>query len=108
MTFLHFIVLLVFASLFICVSMQMRRMAGAGKKIVGHLPGNLVRKFSDVAYAGYCFAVGWAAIVIGGLVYNVETKIMSGVAWSIVYFGLLSVLYVWVWLKNRSVDLKPQ
>lgn len=106
MTFLHLIVLLVFATLFICVSMQMRRMAMAGKKIVGHLPGNLARKFSDVAYSGYCVAVGWSAIIIGGFVYNVEVKILSGVAWSSVYFAVLSIVYFWLWAKNRNVDLQ--
>lgn len=107
MTFLHLIVLLVFETLFICVSMQMRRMAEAGKKIVGHLPENPARKFSDFAYAGYCFVVGWAAIIIGGLIYNIEVKVPSGIEWSIVYFIVLSIVYIWLWVKNRHVDLQP-
>ena len=103
MTFTVFLAIMVFLTMFLLVSHQMRVMALAGKPIVGHLPGFLVRKLSDEAYIAISIGIGWVPVIVAGLVFNWEK---AGPVWSAIFLGAMSVVYVLLWLKNRSLGRK--
>lgn len=107
MSFLVFLFVLAFGTLFVGVSIQIRHMALAGKKPWGHIPTFLAIKLAKGPYEWICGGIGWALVILGSLQYNLSTAKPGGPFWCAVYFGALAVLYALLWIKNRSLDLRP-
>lgn len=108
MSFLVFLLILALGTLFVAVSIQIRHMALEGKKPWGHVPTFLAKKLSSGAYAWVCGGIGWALVIIGGLIYNSTTlKDPGGPFWCAIYLSILSGFYTYLWLRNRKEDLKP-
>jgi hypothetical protein len=107
MSFLVFLLILAFLTLFTAVSIQIRHMALKGKKPWGHAPVFLAVKLSENAYGWACAAIGWILVILGAQIYNLSAIKPGGPFWCSAYLGALAVLYVLLWIKNRSLDLRP-
>ena len=107
MSFLVFLLILAFLTLFTAVSIQIRHMALKGKKPWGHMPTFLAIKLSENAYGWACAAIGWILVILAGQIYNLSAIKPGGPFWCSVYLGALAVAYALLWLRNRSEDLKP-
>ena len=110
LSFLLFIVIMVFFTVFAFHASQVRRMVLAGKKVIGHMPKFLVVKLSDMAYMIASVAFAWVLTIIGEIIANSNSdaiiKEYPGIGWAAVYFVVLALVYAFFWLKNRSVDRK--
>ena len=73
MSFLVFVLVLAFGTLFVGVSIQIRHMALELKAPWGHVPNILARKLSDAAYEWACGVIGWSLVILGALTYNTAT-----------------------------------
>ena len=110
LSFVVFILIVIFASIYICLVTQVKRMTLAGKKVVSHMPRFLILKLSDGLYLAVNMVFGWILIILGGMIANSGSDPLMnefpGVGWGGLYFFILSLVYGFLWLKNRSVDLK--
>lgn len=107
MSFLVFLLILAFLSLFTAVSIQARRMALLGLSPRNHVPVFLAKKLSSNAYAGLCVAQGWILVILAGMINNSDAKDPGGPFWAAIYLFVLTIGYGGLWLRNRSVELKP-
>jgi len=107
MSFLVFLLVLSFVTLFTAVSIQIRRMTLKGEFPIGHVPRFLAKKLSEAAYAGLCMAQGWILVIFAGLIYNSDAKGPGGPFWSEIYLMVLTLIFGYLWLRNRTVELKP-
>lgn len=102
-----FVLLIVFSILFILDKAQSRKLWLAGHKEMNPVQRWLLKKGEDFYYA---INMGFLTIllVIGGAIYNsgsgdVMTSTPPGAWWSALYFGVASVFYGWVCLRNKSL-----
>jgi len=107
MSFWVFILILAFGTIFALVSIQARRMALEGLSPWSAVPVFLARKLSSNAYAGLCVAQGWILAIVAGMIYNADAKEPGGPFWAGMYLFGLALGYFSLWLRNRSVELKP-
>lgn len=110
MTFLVFIMAILFFTVFWIHSGQVHRMDIVGAKAWSQFPPFLVRKMSDLVYTGSTVLFGWLLIVVGGLIANANAdklvQTYPGMPWAAVYFFFIALVYGALWLKNRSIELK--
>ena len=107
MSFLVFILILAFMTIFGIVSIQARRMALLGLSPWSIVPVFLAKKLSAAGYAWACLVPGWFLVILAGLIYNSEAKDPGGPFWAAVYLTVLTLGYAALWLRNRKVELKP-
>ena len=107
MSFLVFLLVLSFGTIFALVSIQARRMALEGLSPWSAVPVFLARKLSSNAYAGLCVAQGCILAIVAGMIYNADAKDPGGPFWASIYLAVLALGYFALWLRNRSVDLRP-
>jgi len=107
MSFLVLILILTFLTLFTAVSIQIRRMTLKGEFPIGHVPRFLAKKLSEAVYAWSCMVLGWILVIFAGLIYNSGAKGPGGPFWSEIYLMVLTLIFGYLWLRNRAVELKP-
>ena len=107
MSFVVFILILAFMTIFGIVSIQARRMAILGLSPWSIVPVFLAKKLSAAAYAWLCVVPGWALVILAGLIYNSEAKDPGGPFWATIYLFVLALGYAALWLRNRKIELKP-
>ena len=107
MSFLTFLLVLAFGTIFVAVSIQARRMALFGLSPWSAVPVFLARKLSSNAYAGLCVAQGWILVILAGMIYNSDAKAPGGPFWASAYLVVLALGYFALWLRNRHEELKP-
>lgn len=111
MSFLVFILVLIFATTFVGLAIQAKRLAEKGKNPFGLIPGSLVRKISMPAYCWTNGIVGWVLVILGAVIYNSDSKKFitdpGGPAWAAIYFLFITAIFAFFWLRNRHVELKP-
>jgi len=106
-SFIVLILILAFATIFGIVSIQARRMALFGLKPWHVVPAFLAKKLSAAAYAWACVISGWAVVILAGMFYNSVVRDPGGPFWCAVFLAILTGLYAYLWLRNRSVEQKP-
>ena len=107
MSFVVFILILAFATIFGIISIQARRMALLGMSPWSIVPVFLARKLSAAAYAWFCVVPGWILVILAGMIYNSDAKAPGGPFWCAVYLFVLTLVYAALWLSNRKAELKP-
>ena len=107
MSFIVFILILAFMTIFGIVCIQARRMALLGLSPWHIVPAFLAKKLSAAAYAWACLVPGWFLVIVGGLIYNSNAKEPGGIFWAFIYFLVMTAIYAYLWLRNRHVELKP-
>jgi len=107
MSFLVFLMVLLFLTVYAAVGIQANRLARQGNTAWGLIPASLIRRLSVNAYSWAIMVVGWAFVIIGAVIYNSDLKDHGGPFWCAAYLSALVALFSFFWLKNRSVELKP-
>ena len=107
MSFLTFLLVLAFGTIFALVSIQARRMALLGLSPWSIVPVFLAHKLSAAAYAWSCVVPGWILVIVAGMIYNSDAKEPGGPFWSEIYLMALILIFGYLWLRNRAVELKP-
>ena len=68
------------------------------------------RSFSHLAYVSVSVVCAWVLILVGGLIANANQDPVlqkyPGIGWAALWFFILAVVYAFLWLKNRPLEIR--